>query len=234
MRWDLVDEPLATLTLPPTVFQNLTGGGRAGSGPGYYNHHQQELLLRELLDEPATLPPTTTVMTITCPHLLWAVKVYPSGSSPPSSPDSPGYSPTSSIDSAFSSSSYSSTASTYALSHPRSHPHSQGGSSGARYVTVRDVLTEIYYTLRSPISQLEYAQLPCERDRERAARAYKRRYRRVLPAHEDAEDSRREREYEEEKKGGLRRVDFLMEKTRFGGLSRGRSLMPGEWVLDVE
>ena len=47
-------------------------------------------------------------------------------------------------------------------------------------------------------------------------------------------------EYEEEKKkkrgGGLtrRRVDFLMEKTRFGGLSRGRSLMPGEWVLHVE
>ena len=160
MRWDLIDEPLATLTLPHRVPES-DRRRRAGSGPGYYNHHQQELLLRDLLDEPAMLPPTATVMTITCPHLLWVVKVYPSGSSPPSSPDSPGYCPTSSVDSAFSSSAYSSTASTYALS----HPHSQGKSSGARYVTVRDVLTKIYYTFQSPISQLEYAQFPCERDR---------------------------------------------------------------------
>ncbi len=42
----------------------------------------------------------------------------------------------------------------------------------------------------------------------------------------------REREYEDEKAGGSRRVDFLMEKTRFGGISKGKNVE--EWVLHVE
>ena len=234
IRWDLVDMP-SLPTLSPGLSQNLRGSRRSslssGTGGCHYYGHQQGLRLLDLLDEPATLPPTASMMTITCPHLLWVIRVYPSSSSspssllsPPSSPDSPGYaSPTGSFDS--SSSSFS------------SYVHLPGPEM-TRYITVRDVLTEIYYALRAPISHSEYAQLSYERDRERAGRAYKRRYRRVLsssagPHHEDSsDDSRREREYEDEKKAGLRRVDFLMEKTRFGGLSRGRG--PGEWVLHVE
>lgn len=231
IRWDLVDMP-SLPTLSPSVSQNRRGSRRSSlsSSTDYYGH-QQGLRLLDLLDEPATLPPTASVMTITSPHLLWVIRVYPSGSSsssllppsssPPSSPDSPSYSPAGSFDS--SSSSFS------------SYVHLPGPET--RYITVRDVLTEIYYTLRAPISHSEYAQLSYERDRERAGKAYKRRYRRVLSSsagpHEDSsDDSRREREYEDEKQAGLRRVDFLMEKTRFGGLSRGRG--PGEWVLHVE
>ncbi|KAF8621711.1 hypothetical protein AX15_007572 [Amanita polypyramis BW_CC] len=100
---------------------------------------------------------------------------------------------------------------------------------GGQYITIRDILTELYTSLRVPIVHAEYAMLPSERARERAGKAYKRRYRRLQD----------ERAYEEEKIAGLRRVDFLMECTRFAGLSlappgTSASLRKDEWVLNVE
>lgn len=212
IRWDLVDIPSSL-----TLLASSRGSRRLSSSHSGHDQHR-------FLDEPATVP-TTSTMTITSPHLPWIIRVYPSS---PDSPISPDYSPASSL-SSFDSS--------------RAPPPPP--SSRNSYITVRDVLTELYLTLRKQISQSDYVMLPSERDRERAGKAYKRRYRRLLSGsstpsgeapgrHGRAWKTQvdREREYEEEKAGGLRRVDFLMEKTRFGGISKGRSTE--EWVLHVE
>lgn len=81
--------------------------------------------------------------------------------------------------------------------------------SDRAYVTVDDVLEAIYRTLRANVTHEEYAALPTERDIHSVASAYEERYRRV----------RGEREYQEEKRRGVRRVDYLMGRTTFMGLS---------------
>ncbi|KAF8331007.1 hypothetical protein F5887DRAFT_1178379 [Amanita rubescens] len=205
IRWDLVDIP-SSLTL---LASSRSHGSRRPSSNDQYR----------FLDEPATDPPTSS-MSITSPHLPWIIRIHPSS---PDSPISPDYSPASSFCSF----------------------DSARAVSRNSYISVRDVLTEIYFTLRRQISQSDYALLPSERDRERAGRAYKRRYKRVYSGsgtpsgespgrHGRARQTQvdRDREYDEEKAGGLRRVDFLMEKSRFGGISKGRNV--DEWVLHVE
>lgn len=77
------------------------------------------------------------------------------------------------------------------------------------YVTVRDVLNGIYSDLRQNISQREWDSLRSS-EQARTKEAYENRYRRY----------RSQSVYMEEKAGGVKRVDFLLGRTRFLGLSR--------------
>ena len=95
-------------------------------------------------------------------------------------------------------------------------------ATNAHYVSLQDVLEAVYRTLRINLTQSEFASLPTEKDRRRATRAYEERYRR----------HRSQRSYEEEKRAGMKRVDFFMGRTRFVGLSNdGRRA--DEWHLRV-
>ncbi|KAF8967254.1 hypothetical protein BDZ97DRAFT_1656512 [Flammula alnicola] len=95
-------------------------------------------------------------------------------------------------------------------------------ASNGSFVTLEDVFTTIYRALRINITPAEFSSLPSPNDQRRATRAYEQRYRR----------QRSTRIYEEEKRGGMKRVDFLMGCTRFFGISNsGRR--PDEWHLDV-
>lgn len=90
------------------------------------------------------------------------------------------------------------------------------------FVTVGDVLDAIYHALRTSITSEEFHMLPTERDRRRASSAYEERYRRIHTV----------REYEDEKRRGVRRVDFLMGHTRFMGLSL-RSAGTDAWIMNT-
>ncbi|KAG6914794.1 hypothetical protein DXG01_015253 [Tephrocybe rancida] len=96
-------------------------------------------------------------------------------------------------------------------SHARTH--------GA-YVTVEDVFRELYDMLRTNISAQEYHSLPSEVEKRKITAAYEQRYRCICGS----------REYEDEKRRGVRRVDFLMGQTRFMGLSPSES-SPDVWLL---
>ena len=90
------------------------------------------------------------------------------------------------------------------------------------YVTLEDVFDSIYRNLRTNITSAEFNLFPKHEDQRRATRAYEKRYRRL----------RNTRAYEEEKRGGMKRVDFLMGHTKFLGLSNG-SRHPDEWQLRI-
>ncbi|KDR65277.1 hypothetical protein GALMADRAFT_82044 [Galerina marginata CBS 339.88] len=92
------------------------------------------------------------------------------------------------------------------------------------YVTVDDVLYAIYYSLRTNVTASEFHLLLSRNDRRRAAHAYEWRYRR----------HRNTKTYEEEKHGGVKRVDFLMGHTYFLGVSDiSCSSQPGTWQFNV-
>ncbi|KAF8879388.1 hypothetical protein BD779DRAFT_1552097 [Infundibulicybe gibba] len=76
-------------------------------------------------------------------------------------------------------------------------------------ITVSDVLQGIYSALRTNLSASDFYALPTHKDQRRATAAYEARYRRM----------RGTRAYDEEKRGGLKRVDYLMDNTRFAGLT---------------
>ncbi|KAJ7450124.1 hypothetical protein FB451DRAFT_1286192 [Mycena latifolia] len=82
-------------------------------------------------------------------------------------------------------------------------------ASNGRYVTVSDALTGLHHALRVNVTSAEYNALGSHKLMRRAAAAYTHRYMR-LKGH---------RGYEEEKKHGIKRVDFLMGNTKFRGLS---------------
>ena len=89
------------------------------------------------------------------------------------------------------------------------------------YVCVIDVLGGIYRALREGVTHYEFNSLPTDRETRRISKAYEERYRRI----------RSQREYQDEKSRGVLRVDFLMEYTKFRGLSpaSGRDA----WVLNT-
>ncbi|KAF8810780.1 hypothetical protein BYT27DRAFT_7221842 [Phlegmacium glaucopus] len=95
-------------------------------------------------------------------------------------------------------------------------------ASNGIYVTLGDVFDSTYRSLRKNISASEFNSLPHQEDQKRATRAYKERYRRLRST-----SSR-----DEEKQGGMKRIDFLMGHTNFHGISKaGRR--PDEWRLNV-
>ncbi|SJK99125.1 uncharacterized protein ARMOST_02412 [Armillaria ostoyae] len=90
------------------------------------------------------------------------------------------------------------------------------------YVTVSDVLYAIYNGLRENISPAEFYGLPSKTEMRRVTEAYEQRYRRIKS---------RSGSYEE-KKAGVKRVDFFMGRTRFAGLSpstKGHDV----WVMNI-
>lgn len=90
------------------------------------------------------------------------------------------------------------------------------------YITVKDVLDEIYYTLRTNMTGSEFnSLLSSTSDQRRVVKAYEQRYRRIRDLGE----------YEEEKRKGVKRVDFLMERTKFAGISSTRRA--DAWILHV-
>ncbi|KAJ2922951.1 hypothetical protein H1R20_g14141, partial [Candolleomyces eurysporus] len=83
------------------------------------------------------------------------------------------------------------------------------GSSPMGYVTLGDVLDRIHGDLRQNISQREWERMRSS-EQAKTREAYENRYRRY----------RSRSMYLQEKAGGMKRVDFLLGKTRFLGLSR--------------
>lgn len=90
------------------------------------------------------------------------------------------------------------------------------------YVTVWDVLNAIHITLRARIEQREYDGLGSGgRYQSRVKKAYEDRYR-MQPRGSSA--------YQEEKMGGVRRIDFLVEYVKFMGLTP-HNVEKGEYTL---
>ena len=94
-------------------------------------------------------------------------------------------------------------------------------SYNGSFVTVMDVINAVYRCLREQVSEPEFKLLPTRKDEERASAAYRQRYR----------SYRDPRVYDEEKRRGLRRIDFLMGHSKFRGLSKTDS-GPATWFLN--
>lgn len=92
------------------------------------------------------------------------------------------------------------------------------------YVTVWDVLKTVHASLRANVSQTEYDRAGRSGSyQERVRRAYEARYRSIRDRSAN----------KEEKMGGVRRVDFLVEYVRFIGLVP-HNLEKGEFMLHTE
>ncbi|KAF8811766.1 hypothetical protein BYT27DRAFT_7183564 [Phlegmacium glaucopus] len=94
-------------------------------------------------------------------------------------------------------------------------------ASNGSYVTLEDIFDCMYRSLRANITSGEFKMFPTREDQRRATRAYEKRYKRL----------RNNRAYDEEKRGGMKRVDFLMGHTKFLGINSSRR--PDEWRLRV-
>ncbi|KAJ7339873.1 hypothetical protein DFH08DRAFT_875667 [Mycena albidolilacea] len=94
-------------------------------------------------------------------------------------------------------------------------------ASNGRFVTVADALNALYRSLRTNITATEFNALGTQKLARRVTEAYTRRYMRFLG----------HRGYAEEKKEGVKRVDFLMGCTKFQGLSPTGAA--GVWRLHI-
>jgi hypothetical protein len=99
---------------------------------------------------------------------------------------------------------------------------SPSSSKPDAFVTVADVLLTIYCGLRLAVHPDEYNALPSHEDKHKVNAAYGNRYVRIAD----------HAACEEEKRKGVKRVDFLMGRTRFLGLSR-TPVGPDVWALHV-
>lgn len=95
-------------------------------------------------------------------------------------------------------------------------------ASNGSFVTVGDVFSCIYRSLRTNITTMEFNSFPNQREQVRATRAYEQRYRRFRQTYG----------HDEEKRGGMKRIDFLMGHTRFHGISNSGH-HPDQWQLNV-
>jgi hypothetical protein len=95
-------------------------------------------------------------------------------------------------------------------------------ASNGVYVTLEDFFESIYRAMRTNVSNTEFNLLPHQKDRNRATLAYENRCRRFrnLSAHDM------------EKRGGMKRVDFLMGLNRFHSISNAGH-RSDEWRLNV-
>ncbi|KAG1903046.1 uncharacterized protein F5891DRAFT_113694 [Suillus fuscotomentosus] len=91
------------------------------------------------------------------------------------------------------------------------------------YVTVGDVLTQLYSFLRTPGTREEFKATPSQSIRDTISAVYRKRCSRASSAEAYAEEQRK----------GLKRVDFLMGRTTFMGLSSTK-LGPEAWVLNLQ
>lgn len=95
-------------------------------------------------------------------------------------------------------------------------------SGKSAFVTVSDVFDAIYTSLRVNMTPNEFAQLPSADAQRQVNDAYRRRYKSMSDPNA----------YNEEKKQGLKRVDFLAAMTCFAGLSMTKK-GPDVWELSV-
>ncbi|KAJ7230921.1 hypothetical protein B0H12DRAFT_1147214 [Mycena haematopus] len=95
-------------------------------------------------------------------------------------------------------------------------------ASNATYVTVADVLNTIYRTLREGATPGEFEALRTDKLMRRVSGAYTRRCERL----------RGHRAYEQEKREGVKRVDFLMGYHRFRGIAPKEGA-PDVWQLTI-
>jgi hypothetical protein len=91
-----------------------------------------------------------------------------------------------------------------------------------QYITVCDVITTLHCALRFAVHPDEFNALPSHDAKYRVNTAYESRYKRL----EDVDSQA----CEEEKKKGVKRVDFLMGRTMFMGLSPAG---PNVWTINV-
>ena len=92
-------------------------------------------------------------------------------------------------------------------------------ASNGSYVSVGDVFSSIYWSLRTNITTSEFHCFPRQRDQVRATRAYEQRYRRFRNIYG----------HDAEKRAGMKRIDFLMSHTRFQGISHSGN--SDQWQL---
>lgn len=95
-------------------------------------------------------------------------------------------------------------------------------ASNGSYLTIHDIFNGIYNALRKNIKSTEFKSLLTPKDTECAVRAYEGRYRRLGSSSA----------YEEEKRQGMKRIDFLLCMTRFAGLTE--TSYPDSWLLNHE
>jgi hypothetical protein len=89
-------------------------------------------------------------------------------------------------------------------------------------VTVGDLLTCLYRQLRRTVSEAEFRSLPGPDAQSRVSLSFQDRYRRISDPRVAAE----------EKAKGLKRVDFLMGRVRWMGLSSTKA-SPDRWILNL-
>jgi hypothetical protein len=82
-------------------------------------------------------------------------------------------------------------------------------ASNGRFVTVSDILSSVHRALQVSVTQSEFSALGSQKLMHQASVAYRRRCERL----------RGHRGFMEEKRKGVKRVDFLMGYTKFQGLS---------------
>lgn len=90
------------------------------------------------------------------------------------------------------------------------------------FVSVGDVIDAIYGTLRVNVLPQEFHSLANPRDARRVTSAYEDRYRRIPPS----------KQHDVEKRGGVKRVDFLMGHNIFTGFS-STTRGPDVWALNT-
>jgi hypothetical protein len=95
-------------------------------------------------------------------------------------------------------------------------------SGKSAFVTVSDVFDAIYRSLRVNMTEPEFAQIRSVDAQRRVNDAYRRRYKLLSDPNV----------YNEEKRQGLRRVDFLSGMVSFAGLSMTKQ-GPDVWELSV-
>jgi hypothetical protein len=95
-------------------------------------------------------------------------------------------------------------------------------ASNGRCVTVSDVLHSVHFALHVGVTQSEFSALGSQKLMHRVSEAYRRRCER-LPRHFG---------YIEEKRQGVKRVDFLMGYTKFQGISP-TSRVSDVWQLNL-
>ena len=95
-------------------------------------------------------------------------------------------------------------------------------ASNGSYVTFEDLFKSVYRSLRTIVTTIEFNLFLHQTDQKRATRAYEQRCRRFrsVPAHD------------KEKRGGMKRVDFLMGHTKFHSISN-TGHRSDEWRLNV-
>jgi len=94
-------------------------------------------------------------------------------------------------------------------------------ATNGAFVSLNDVFCLVYSTLRANLTEADFYGISSSSDKKRTMKAYESRYRRIRDAVV----------YQQEKMGGMKVVDLLLDHTDFAGLSKATKL--DEWYLHV-